>query len=213
VLKFLKCLMPAVSLFAVSGCALLGLLGGGSSSSGSAPAPGAAAGAAAIPPPSMFDEVEKSTPVGLMAPAALLDGNPRLEADVIGAQCKFRTADPPFFVPKTDADKGWNFVGRLNDRVDGDHEIREMDAMEYRSFLGFGWPKQQLNSWPVEMATLSEMPKVYLDQRFAMLSKIKLDEAQQKELAAQYIENSQKIEDAVRRLESTYNPEVECLSQ
>jgi hypothetical protein len=214
VLKVLKYLMPAVSMFAVTGCALLGMLGGASSSGPSSSSQGAAAGGTAIPPPSIFDQVEKSTPVGLMAPAALLDDNPRLESDIVNAQCKFRTADPPFFVPKGGSDNAnWDFVGRLNDRVDGDHEVREMDAMEYRSFFGFGWPKQQLNTWPVDMVTLSEMPKIYLDQRLAMMSKVKLDAAQEKELASRYIDDSQKIQDTVRRLESTYNPDVECLQQ
>src|SRR5690242_12687222 len=189
------------------------MLGGSGGSAGGSPSPAPAAGGAAIPPPSLFDQVEKSTPVGLMSPAALLDGNPRLEADVVSAQCKFRTADPPFFVPKTDSNKDWSFVGRLNDKMDGDREMREMDAMEYRSFFGFGWSKQQLNSWPVDMVTLSEMPKVYLDQRLAMLSKVKLDEGQQKDLAARYIDDSQKIQDTVERLEKTYNPDVECIPQ
>jgi hypothetical protein len=33
-----------------------------------------------------------------------------------------------------------------------------MQALEYRSFFGFGWPKQQLATWPVAMTTLGEIP-------------------------------------------------------
>jgi len=142
-----------------------------------------------------------------MSPAAFLNENGQLDVAVIDAQCRFHTPDPPFLVPSQTAQKGWVFNGRLDD----DDRAREMQALEYRSFFGFGWPKQQINTWPVGMTTLSEMPNAYLEQRLAMLASAKLDQGEQTALTQRYIGDSQTIEDAVARLEKTYDPEVECL--
>jgi hypothetical protein len=155
-------------------------------------------------PPSLFDRVEPSTKVGLIGPAAFLNENGQLDGAVIIAQCSFHTPDPPFFVPAdASARKGWVFDGRLNSEDD----LREMQAMEYRSFFGLGWPKQQTGTWPLELTTLSEMPSAYLEQRLEMIATFKLDKAQQDTLARGYISDSRKIEEVVSRLEKTYNPQ------
>ena len=208
--KFAKPLLVAISAVALAGCAapLLGALTG--SPSGSSPAPATAtAGAVSItiPPSSIFDEAEPSTKMALMSPAALLEENGQLDLAIMNEQCKFRSPDPPFLVPSEAAQKGWIFAGRLND----DGKLREMESMEYRSFFGFGWPKQQLNSWPLGMTTLSEMPESYLDERLTVLTNAKLAKEEQDGLAQRYIDDSRKIQARVARLEKTYNPEVQCV--
>ena len=70
--------------------------------------------------------------IELIGPAAFLNENRQLDGTVIFEQCSFHTPDPPFLVPEdTSAQKGWVFTGRLN----SDDELREMQAMEYRSLL------------------------------------------------------------------------------
>ena len=147
--------------------------------------------------------------VEMIGPAAFLNENRLLDGTVIFEQCSFHTSDPPFLVPAdTSAQKGWMFTGRLN----SDDQLQEMQAMEYRSFFGLGWPKQQTSTWPLDLTTLSEMPNVYLEQRLEMIDGAKLEKAQQDNLAQSYISNSQKIEEVVSRLEKTYNPE-ECIQK
>jgi hypothetical protein len=202
-------LMMLASIFALSGCAaplLMSLLGGSSSAS-----PAATAAPATLvgnpTPPSIFDELERSTRVGLVGPAAFLSENVQLDVSVINEQCRFSTPDPPFLVP-TDlaAQKGWVFLGRLN----SEDQLRAMQTLAYRSFFGWGWTKQQTNTWPLDMTTLSEMPNAYLEPRLAMIAGAKLDKAQQDQLAHEYIDDSQKIGEVVGRLQSGYNPLRQC---
>jgi len=205
-------LMMWVSIFALAGCAaplLGGLTGGGSGGNATSSASTGAALSTNLTPASIFDQVEKSTMVGLIGPAAFLNENGQLDGTVIIEQCRFHTPDPPFLVPAdTSAQKGWVFTGRLNS---GD-ELQEMQAMEYRSFFGLGWSKQQTSTWPLGLTTLSEMPNAYLEQRLEMIVGAKLEKAQQDNLARGYISDSQKIEEVVGRLEKTYNPE-ECIQK
>jgi hypothetical protein len=205
-------IMMWVSIFALAGCAaplLGGLTGGSSSGSATSSASMGAALSTNLTPPSIFDQLEKSTMVGLIGLAAFLYENGQLDGTVIIEQCRFHTADPPFLVPEDpSAQKGWVFTGRLN----SDDELQEMQALEYRSFFGLGWSKQQTSTWPLGLTTLSEMPNAYLEQRLEMLASVKLEKAQQDSLAQGYIGDSQKIEEAVGRLEKTYNPE-ECIQK
>jgi hypothetical protein len=205
--RFLRFLLPVLSLYVLSGCAALaGLMPGGSSSSaGTTAAP--AAGAATASVPSILDQVEPSTKLAMFSPAALLDGSTSLDATIVDSQCRFRTADPPFLVPTTIANKTWTFNGRVNsgqpDRVG-----RDAEALEYRSWFGLGTPKQQLNTWPVSMVTLSEMPKAYLDDRLTMLSDhtYQVNKAQTDALAADYIDESRKIQGRVQILVASFDP-------
>jgi hypothetical protein len=206
--RFVRFLLPVLSLYVLSGCAALaGLMPGGSSSStGTSAAP--AAGAATASVPSILDQVEPSTRLAMFSPAALLDGSTSLDATILDSQCRFRTADPPFLVPTTIANKTWTFDGRVNSG-DADRPVgRDAEALEYRSWFGFGTPKQQLNTWPVSMVTLSEMPKAYLDDRLTMLSDhtYQVNKAQTDALAADYISESRRIQDRVQILVASFDP-------
>lgn len=206
--RFLKFLMPVFALVVLGGCAALaGLIpGGGSSSSSSTVAP--AAGAATASVPSIIDEVETSTKLAMFSPAALLDGSPSLDATIVDSQCRFRSVDPPFLVPTTAANKSWTFNGRINEAKTDSNDIGDAQALEYRSWFGFGWPKQQLNTWPVSMATLSEMPKEYLDDRLTMLSDhpFQVNKAQTDALTKDYVDDSRRIQDRVLILISSFDP-------
>lgn len=151
--------------------------------------------------------METSTKLAMFSPAALLVSNPSMDATIVDSQCRFRTADPPFLVPTTTANKWWTFNGRINEgKADGSY-IGDAQALEYRSWFGFGWPKQQLNTWPVSMATLSEMPKEYLDDRLTMLSDhpYQVDKAQTDALTRDYIDDSRKIQARVGILITSFD--------
>jgi hypothetical protein len=207
--RVLKFPMSVLSLIALSGCAALaGLFSGGSSSSSSGAAAAPAAGAATTSVPSIFDQVETSTKLSVFSPAALLDGNTALDQSIVESQCQFHTADPPFLVPTNVANKNWTFYGRVNEGK-SDHAVgQDAQSLEYRSWFGFGWPKQQLNTWPVSMVTLSEMPKEYLDDRLTMLSDhaYQVNKAQTDTLTKDYIDDARKIQDRVQILVSAFDP-------
>jgi hypothetical protein len=206
--RLLKFLLPIFSLFVLAGCAALGaLLPGSSSSSASTSAAAPASGAAVASVPSIVDEVESSTRLAVFSPSALLDSNPWLDATIVDSQCRFHTADPPFLVPTTAANKTWNFNGRINEGKTTDGTVGDAQALEYRSWFGFGWPKQQLNTWPVSMATLSEMPKEYLDDRLTMLSDhtYQVNKVATDALTKEYIADSHKIQDRVSILVSSFD--------
>ena len=208
--RVLKFLITVFSLFAITGCAALaGLFSSGSSSSSASSSAAPATGAAVASVPSIIDEVETSTRIGVLSPPALLDGSVPIEQSVIASQCRFHTADPPFLVPTITANKNWTFTGRINEASDDDSGAgREGQALEYRSWFGFGWPKQQLNSWPLSMYTLSEMPRVYLEDRIGMLADhvYQMNPKQSDELTKNYIEDSQKIQSRVQILVSAFDP-------
>jgi hypothetical protein len=186
------------------GATSLGAVGtatGGASSIASLPS--------VLPSPSIFSFVGKSdTKVGFMGPAALLSGSWQPQQQIISEQCRFGTADPMFFVPTEVAQKGWAFAGRLNS---GENQFQ---VNEYRNVLTLGLTgAQQLNTWPVSLVALSDFPRAYLEPRLAMVAGAKLDAADQKRLAQQYIANAARINEAVERLERTYDPRQECLAQ
>lgn len=207
-----KFLLPLFSLLTLGGCAALGSLmpsAGGSSSSSATPAAATpATGTAAVAIPSIVDEIEVSTSFAVFSPDALLDGNGALDATVVNSQCRFRTADPPFLVPTAVANKTWVFTGRLNEGHKDDTYVGDAQALEYKSWFGFGWPKEQLNSWPLSMVTLSQMPQAYLHDRLPMLSDpiLKDNKTQSDQLLKEYIENSQQIQTRVEILVSSYDP-------
>ena len=202
-------LLPIISLWALSGCAALGGLfsSGGSSGSSAATAAAPAAGAATESVPSIIDEVEPSTRLAMFSPSALLDGSASMDRIIVDSQCRFRSADPPFLVPTSVANKNWTFTGRI-EKANAKQPGEDAQALEYRSWFGFGSGKQQLNSWPVSMVTLSEMPKAYLDDRLTMLSDhtYQVNKAQTDALTTGYINDSQKIQDRVQILVSSFDP-------
>ena len=208
VFRYPQYLVSVLALITCTGCpALMAGLGSGSTAPATSAAGTVTAATAIVPSTSVSEEVEGSSHLGLLSPAAVLDGSYRLEADIIEEQCEFRTPDPPFLVPADVAQNGWTFAGRL----DTGQQLHQMQALEYRSLLGFGWSKQQLNTWPVSMATLSQMPRLYLEEEFGFLAKAKLDKNQRNRLTREAIADSAKIQETVKRLEKTYNPEIECV--
>jgi hypothetical protein len=207
VLGFLKFPLIVLSICVLGGCAALaGLIPGGTSSSSSSVA-APAAGAATASVPSVIDEIETSTKFAMFSPAALLETSPSLDATIVDSQCRFRTADPPFLTPTTAANKWWTFNGRINEGKPDGSFLGDAQALEYRSWFGFGWPKQQLNTWPVSMTTLSEMPKEYLDDRLTMLSdhNYQVNKAQTDALTSDYIDDSRKIQQRVGILITSFN--------
>ncbi|MBF6569857.1 MAG: hypothetical protein IVW54_13385 [Candidatus Binataceae bacterium] len=160
-----------------------------------------------ISKPSMFDYTSRSTKIAFISPAALLNQNRFLEADVIvREQCRFRTPDPLFFVPDEERSPQWVFAGRLD-------RYGDFQALEYRSMLTLGLAKgtTQLNSWPVELVSLADMPQVFLEQRLELTAKSKLPPDDAKEMVENYMRQAQQIEEVVARLEKSYNPQIECL--
>lgn len=203
-----------LSLVALSGCAALaGLIPGGSNSNSASSSAAPATGAATVSMPSTLDQVEPSTKLAMFSPSALLDGSTSLDQTIVQSQCDFRTADPPFLVPTTTANKNWTFTGRVEKSKTSDTGL-DAQSLEYRSWFGFGTSKQQLNSWPVSMVTLSEMPKEYLDDRLTMLSDhtYQVNKAQTDALAADYINNAHKIQDRVQILVASFDP-TKCPTQ
>ena len=205
--RVLKILLHLFSLLTLSGCAALGGLIPSSNSSSTTSAAAPAASAATSSVPSIIDEVETSTKLAVFSPAALLDGSPWLDATIVDSQCRFHTPDPPFLVPTTTANKTWTFIGRINEGKGSEGDIGDAQALEYRSWFGFGWPKQQLNTWPVSMATLSEMPKEYLDDRLTMLSdhSYQVNKVQTDALTKDYIDNARAIQERVSILVSSFD--------
>ncbi|HTW87802.1 MAG TPA: hypothetical protein VMD75_07335 [Candidatus Binataceae bacterium] len=191
-------------------CSCAAPLLGGASSTTAAGAAGTGTQAAAsdfISNPSMFDYTTHSTKVAFLAPAALTAENPVTEAFVVKEQCYFKTADPLFFVPDESQQPNWDFAGRLD-------ATNHFEALEYRSILTLGLTdgNSQLNSWPVELVALSDMPQVFLQQRLAPLTKAKLQSSDEHELAQEYIRQSMTIQRVVNRLETDYNPAFVCRS-
>src|SRR5579871_2360169 len=209
--RFCECVLVSASLFFLMGCAALAGLfssGGGSASSNSnAVTPVASAATASVP--SFMDELEPSTRLVVFSPAALLNQNMSLERTIQVSQCRFGTADPPFLVPNMNVDKNWTFNGRIEEvHSKGDEPASSAEALEYRSWFGLGSPKQQLNTWPVALVSLSQMPEQYLQDRITMLSdhQQQIDKTQVGELTRHYIENSRNIQARVELLVSSFDP-------
>jgi hypothetical protein len=209
--RLLKFLI-SIPLFGVGGCgALVGAFGGGAAGTSVL---ATTAGAATTSVPSIVDQVEPSTRLAMLSPAALLDSNSSLDATIVDSQCRFRTADPPFLVPTIIANKSWTFTGRVNEGKSDYSVGHDAQALEYRSWFGFGTPKQQLNTWPVSMVTLSEMPREYLDDRLTMLSDhtVQVNKTQTDALTKDYINDAQRIQDRVEILVFAFSPD-QCPTQ
>jgi hypothetical protein len=155
--------------------------------------------------PSVLDYTTDSTKIPFLTPAALTSGNRWTEAYVTQEQCYFKTADPLFFVPDELQQPSWDFTGRLD-------ATNHFEALEYRNILTLGLTggKTQLNTWPVELVSFSDMPAVLLQQRLVMLTHAKLSADDQHYLAEDFIERSQRIQQVVTRLEAEYDPKLSC---
>jgi hypothetical protein len=205
--SMIKLLILSVSILGFAGCAALPFLG---TSTGGASNGGASSGAAnigtlasSVPNPSVFDYAGRDIKVPYVSPAALLDDSLTLEAGILQQQCRFQTPDPLFLVPVSST--AFMFDGRLN-------EDRSFQVLSYRSMLmlGLGRGTQQLSRWPVKLAALGDMPKLFLEERLDLPANAKLAPAQQQALAQEFIDDSKKIQTTVERLEKTFDPDREC---
>ncbi|MGH7906793.1 MAG: hypothetical protein ACREP6_09215 [Candidatus Binataceae bacterium] len=198
-------LLIASALPVVSGCAA-GAATGALGNAGTAVNNGltlASSTAQTVSSPSVFQRLSTSTKVPFISPAALYDDSPVLEADVVWDQCKFHTPDPVFFVPAPD--QKLYFAGRLGPN-------RNFQSMVYKNILafGFGTGTVQLNTWPLQLASLAQMPQLYLDHRLTLPSTAKLPKDEQREMVETYMEQAQRIQAVVSRLERNYVPRRVC---
>ena len=208
--RFYKSFLASGSLFFLTGSAALSGLfsSGGGSASANPNGVTLVASAATASVPSFMDELEPSTRLAVFFPAALLNQNMSLERTVQVSQCRFGTADPPFLVRNMNVDKTWTFNGRIEEAPSkNDEPASSAEALEYRSWFGWGSPKQQLNTWPVALVSLSQMPEQYLQDRMTMLSdhQQQIDKTQLGELTRHYIENSRNIQARVQLLASSFD--------
>jgi hypothetical protein len=194
-------LLAVVTAILCAGCAAPLLAG----AAGTAAPPASTAATDVISNPSVLDYTTHSTRIPFLAPAALTAGNRLTETYVIREQCYFKTADPLFFVPDGLQQPNWDFAGRLD-------ATNHFEALEYRNVLTLGLTggKAQLNTWPVELVSFSDMPAIFLQQRLAMLAQAKLSAGDQHQLAEDFIERSQRIQQVVTRLEGNYDPRLVC---
>lgn len=199
-----RLILVALACLMLGGCTATGLGAAGAATGGAA---GLATLPSVVPNPSIFSFVGRSnTKLAFISPGALVDNGWPPQQAIIQEQCIFHTSDPMFLVPTEVAQKGWAFAGRLNP------DEHHFQVNEYKSILTLGlYGAQQLNTWPVSLIALSDFPRAYLEPRLAMVAAAKLDAADQKKLQNEYIANAARIEAAVRRLESTYNPAEECI--
>jgi hypothetical protein len=155
--------------------------------------------------PSFFDEEARSTKISFLSPATLLADNPTEYSIIIRAQCYFHTPDPIFLVPDQTTQTRWMFAGRLDKKHD-------FNAVEYRSLLTLGLVPGvvQLSPWPVQLATLSDMPDMFLKERLPMLAKAHLDSTDQRELEETYLQQEHHIEGVIGHFEHTFNPKAMC---
>lgn len=72
--------------------------------------------------------------------------------------------------------------------------------------LGLSEGNVQLNTWPLELISLSDMPEAFLQQRLPLLAQAKLDAGDQKEMVEDNLRKAQQIRDVVERLQRQYDP-------
>ncbi len=207
--NLVRSIVVVASLLALAGCAAIPFLstsagGAGGGSNGSTSGLSTATNlAASVPSPSRFDYASRDVEIPYVSPTALLDDSLALEAMILQEQCRFQTPDPLFLVPV------WANPFMFNGRMEADQNMR---VLSYRSMLSLGLVKgtQQLNTWPVRFATLSDMPSLFLLEQIDLSSSAKLTPDQQQALTRETIENTRRIQMTVERLEKAFNPLHQC---
>jgi hypothetical protein len=199
----LRIVSTLVAVFAVvlcTGCAAP--LAAGSGSAGTSAARGGTGGAVSgsVRNPSIFDVTARSTKVAFLASAAFLSNNPSIASQVTTEQCRFKTPDPVFFVPDESKQIDWTFSGRLDDQP-------YFEAAEYRSILTLGLKSGplQVNTWPVQLISLADMPHLFLEQRLDAVGRAELNPNDQRELVQEYLQQERRIQDVVLNLMNSYN--------
>jgi hypothetical protein len=174
-----------------SGCASL-IASGGGSSGVSSHVPGGAV-STAVSNPSIFDITARSTKIAFISPAAFLTSNSAIADEVVREQCRFKTPDPLFFVPDESKQINWTLVGRLG-------EDPYFQALEYRSIftLGLKSGDVQLNTWPLQIASLADMPHLFLEHRLETLGEADLGPGNNRELTQEYFQQERRIESGDR---------------
>jgi hypothetical protein len=205
--SFLAITSAAMALALCTGCAAPLAASGGSASATETAARGGAGGAVSgtVRNPSIFDITARSTKIAFLSPAALLSNNPSITGHIIGEQCRFDTPDPLFFVPDEDKQIGWTLAGRLDDKP-------YFQTAEYRSILTLGLKSGplQVNTWPLQLASLADMPHLFLDQRLEAVGRAELNPSDQRELVQEYMQQEHRIQNVVMNLMNSYNRQGEC---
>jgi hypothetical protein len=155
--------------------------------------------------PSIFDITARSTKVAFLSPAALLSNNSAIQSEVVREQCRFDTPDPIFFVSDESKQVGWTFAGRIDNKP-------YFQAAEYRSLftLGLKSGPLQVNTWPLQLTSLADMPHLFLEQRLDALGRAQLNPSDQRELVQEYMQQEHRIQYVVTYLMNSYNPQSEC---
>jgi hypothetical protein len=190
-----------------AGCAGPLAASGGSASTINSAAEAGASGTVSdsVSNPSLFDITVRSIKVAYLSPAALLSDNPTIANEIVREQCRFETPDPMFFVPDESKQTNWAFVGRLDQKP-------YFEAAEYRSILTLGLKSGtlQVNTWPLQLSSLADMPHLFLEQRLYAVGKAELNPADQRELVQEYMRQERRINNVVLGLMNSYNYQSEC---
>jgi len=194
----------AAALILFSSCAAAPLsAGGGSASASDIAARGGTSGAVSgsVRNPSIFDTTARSTQIAFLSPAALLSNNSSVAAAIAHEQCRFDTSDPLFFVPDEGKQINWTFTGRLDEKP-------YFQAAEYRSIftLGLKSGPLQINTWPLQLTSLADMPHMFLEQRLDAIGRAQLNPSDQRELVQEYMQQERRIQNWVIALMNAYNP-------
>jgi len=194
---FPRVLLAAAAVCLSSGCAGLFAAGSGTPAGISSSETGATS--AVVANPSVFDYTTGSTKIEFLSPAAFLPDNPWIEQRVVHEQCYFKTPDPVFLVPNWNTPT-WTFAGRLNKD--------SFQSLEYRSLLTLGLidGDVQLNTWPLQLISLSDMPEAFLQQRLPLPAQAKMDAADQREVIQDDLRRAERIRGVIERLEKQYDP-------
>jgi len=189
-----------------SGCAAPLAANSGSSAAESAAAKGAGGAVSnTVSSPSIFDITARSTKIAFLSPAALLSDNSDIASQIVREQCRFDTPDPVFFVPDQSKQLGWTFAGRLDGKP-------YFQAAEYRSIftLGLKSGPLQVNTWPLQLTSLADMPDLFLEQRLAAVGSAELNPSDQRELLQEYMQQEHRIQHVVTPLMNSYSHQSEC---
>jgi hypothetical protein len=189
-----------------SGCAAPLGASSGSSAAETAAAKGAGGTVSSIVGnPSIFDITARSTKIAFLSPAALLSNNSSIASQVVREQCRFDTPDPVFFVPDESKQLNWTFAGRLDKKP-------YFQAAEYRSLftLGLMSGPLQVNTWPLQLTSLADMPHLFLEQRLDAVGRAQLNPMDRRELVEEYMQQEHRIQNVVMGLMNSYNQQTEC---
>ncbi len=158
--------------------------------------------------PSIFDVTARSTKIAFLSPAALLSDNPSIRSEIVREQCRFDTPDPVFFTPDESRQVSWAFAGRLDDQP-------YFQAAEYRSIftLGLKSGPLQVNTWPLQLTSLADMPHLFLEQRLDAVGRAQLNSSDQRELVQEYLQQDHRIQHVVMYLIDSYNSQAQCQTQ